>query len=104
MTMQRPHPRIIHIKLQNHITRRISILCLRQDLCIPSLRISRIYDGATVIIAVSFVENEEVVTVEMHGVGGMIGGDVAAEDKPDGVVGAEIVDVPLGVVGVGCVA
>lgn len=50
----------------------------------------------------AFGEDVEVVAVEMHGVGGEW--EEVVNDQADGRVGAEIVDVPLGVEGEGEVA
>ena len=49
----------------------------------------------------AFGEDVEVVAVKVHWVGC---GEVVAEDDADGGIGAEVVDVPFGVLGVGEVA
>lgn len=71
-----------------------------QDLDIPSLRV-RGMDGGAVPRAGSFVHDPEVVSVEVHGVGG---GEEVANDELNGRVLAEVVDVPLRVVGIRGVA
>ena len=72
---------------------------------IPPLGITGVAaDGMIVVITKAFVEHEEIVAVQVHWVGGMSGVDVTAEDQSDGVVGTEIVDVPLRVVGIGCIS
>ncbi len=110
MTMQRPYSRIILLPLQHDITRRRgqrirnrSIQRLLNNMRVPSLRVIGIGDVA-VVVTVAFGEDEEIVSVEVHGVGGVEVGDVVAEDHADGGVGTEVVDVPLGVGGVRCVA
>lgn len=84
MTMQRPHPRIIHIELQDHIAGNSLVLRIqhgiRQDVRIPPLGITRVDDRVTVVITVAFVEDEEIVAVEVHRMGGMIGSNVATEN------------------------
>ena len=101
MAMQRPNARIIRVEFHYHISRtpRISRL---QDLYIPPLRISKV--RRPIPFAHTFGYNPEIVAVQVHGVRAAGDGDVVADMKTDGGVGAEIVDVPLGVVGVGRVA
>ena len=67
---------------------------------IATLGVLRIDDGDAVPLTGPVVEDPEIVPVEMHGVGvGVIVPDV----DTDGGVGAEVYDVPFGVVGVGVV-
>ena len=102
MAMKRPHTRIIRLVLQDNIprlTRRI--IHGLQQLHIAALRV-HLLDTA-VPLADALGDDPEVVPVEMHGVGDVVA-EVVVDDDADGGVCAEVVDVPLGVVGVGGVA
>ena len=102
MAMKRPHARIIRLVLQHHIPRLIRRIIHRlQQLHIAALRID-LLDG-TVPLADALGDDPEVVPMEVHGVGDVVA-EVVVEDDADGGVCAEVVDVPLGVVGVGGVA
>ena len=70
---------------------------------ISSLRIAGV-DDRPVIITIAFVKNKEVVAMQVHWMGSVVISDVIAKNKPDCLIGAEIVDVPLRVVGVRCVS
>ena len=102
MAMQRPHARIIRLVLQHNIpglTRRI--IHGLQQLHIAALRVD-LLDGA-VPLAHALGDDPEIVPMKMHGVGDVVA-EVVVDDDADGGVCAEVVDVPLGVVGVGGVA
>ena len=100
MAMQRPHPRIIRIVLNDGIPRRVRVRRLPHQMGIPPRRIGRVLHRGPVIDSLALVDDEEVVAVEMHRVGCVGGVDVVVEDDADRWGLAEIVDVPLGVVGV----
>ena len=99
MAMQRPHARIICIPLQHHVTRHIRRTGLQQVHVAP-LRVGRVRDVA-VPVPESFGQDPRVVPVQVDGVHG--GEEVAHHDADRGR-GAEVVNVPFGVVGVGGVA
>ena len=97
MAMERPHTRIISVEFQHQIPRPSPRFGCLKDLRVAPLGIDGV-DGA-VPFADAFGYDPEIVTVEVHGVGG---GDFVVQDDADGGVGAEIVDV--GVERVGCVS
>ena len=104
MAMQRPDTRVISLEL-HHQMAHVAMICisLPQDLCVASGRIIKVARSA-IPGPGALGQNEEIVPVEMHGVGGVCGGDeVGHVDADIGEVGG-VVDVPLGVVGVGEVA
>ncbi len=94
VAVERPHPGIIGRELQHKVTTGL------EKLRVSSLRILSI--DCAVPLARAFSQDPEIVAVEMHGVGDT--GALVADYQTDGAVGAEVVDVPLGVEGVGCVA
>ncbi len=104
MTVQRPHARIIRIKLYDCVPRGRVVRRRLHDMSISSRRIRQIGHFGSVIEAVTLIDDEEVVAMEMHGVRGVFGGDVVVEDDADGGDLAEVIDVPVGVVGVGYVS
>ena len=99
MAMERPDTRIVRRPLDDHVARIIRSTAMEQ-VDITTLRIERIGDD-TVPGTATFGQDLEIVAVEMHG---MDGAEDVADDEADGVGGAEIVDVPVRVVGVGGVA
>ena len=99
MAMQWPHARIIRIPLQHHETRHIRSTGLQQ-VHVTSLRVGRVRDGA-IPVAESFGQDPRIVPVQVDRVHG--GEEIAHHDADRGR-GAEVVDVPFGVVGVGGVA
>ena len=104
MTMQRPHPRIVRLELHHQMAlaprHRIP---LPHHLCIASLQIIKVARAA-IPDAAALGQDEEVVAVQMHGVGGVGGVDEIGHVDADVGGGTGVVDVPLGVVGVGDVA
>ena len=104
MAMQRPDPRIISLEL-HHQMAHVTMVCisLPQDLCVASGRISKA--GQTAIPNPGALgQNEEIMPVKMHGVGGVWVRDEVGHIDADVTPGAGVVDVPLGVVGVGDIA
>lgn len=99
MAMERPHARIVREILQHDIPRSGRRAGLH-ELHVAALRVGLVHDGA-VPGSDAFGQDVEVVSVEMHGVRGREG---VFDDDADGGVGAEVVGVPLRVVGVGDVA
>lgn len=99
VAMERPNARIVSIVLQHDVPgsgRRARL----DELHVAALGVSLVDDGA-VPSSDSFCKDVEVVAVQMHGVGG---GEFVLDDQADRRVVAEIVGVPLRVVGVGDVA
>ncbi len=78
-------------------------ICLPQDVRIASGRVIKVARVA-VPRTTALRQNEEVVAVQMHGVGGVRVADEVGHVDADVGGGARVVDVPLGVVGVGDVA
>ena len=102
MAMQRPNPRIIRLKLQHHKPRLPRRIIHRlQQLHIPPLRVHLL--DVPIPLPDTLGHNPEIVAVEVHGVGDVVA-EVVVENDTDGGVCAEVVDVPLGVVGIGGVA
>ena len=99
MAMERPHARIIRLVLQHDVARHAGGAAL-DELHVATLGVVLVGDCA-VPGADALGQDVEVVAVEMHGVGG---GEFVLDNDADGAVVAEVVDVPLGVVGVGEVA
>lgn len=95
VAVERPDARVIRVVLDDEMTRRGRRTGL-QDLDIPSGRVCWI-DGGSVPSARPFVDDPEVVSVEMHGVRGR---KEVANDELHGRVLPEVVDVPLRVVGI----
>lgn len=93
MTMERPNPRIVAIVLHDNISIRL------QQLHVPSLRIAAIHN-TTIPGADPFVQHVHIMPVHVHGV--RYGGGVFDNQTYRGSV-ARVVDVPFGIVGVGCV-
>lgn len=100
MTMQRPHPRIIRLELHHQMARPRRPR-LAHHLRIPSLRVRRV-PRAPIPHAVALGQHEEIVTVQMHRVRGVCGGDGISHVDADIGGFAGVVDVPL--FGVGEVA
>jgi hypothetical protein len=99
MAMKRPHPRVISHKIQHDKTLsipRIIRVPYIEKLGIPSLWIFRASDGA-VPHSRALGGNEEVVAVEVHGVGERVD---CVDDGTDGFRLAEIIDIPLGILGI----
>jgi hypothetical protein len=95
VTVKRPYSRVIRIKLHYEIVSR------RQDGCISSLWVFRIYGrGRVTRIVDPNAEGQyvHVVAVEMHG---MVEGNVVLENDADGTVAAEVIGIPLRVERVG---
>ena len=92
--MKRPRPWIISIKLNDQMSKR------RKILRIPSLRILRSHDRDAIPRARSVMENVEIVTVQVHGVGTAV---VVVDYNADGCVGLEVYDVPFWIVRVGII-
>lgn len=104
MAVQRPHPRIVRLELHHQMTLACRLLIpLPQHLGIASLRVIHV-PRVAIPHAAALGQDEEVVAVQMHGVGGVLGIDEIGHVDADigGFTG--VVDVPLGVVGVGDVA
>lgn len=97
--MQRPNPRIVRHKLHHKKPRRRRTT-RAQKLHVSSLRIFRIRHAAVPNPA-ALGEHPEVVSVQMHRMNER--GAIVQHDAHGGV-GAEVVNVPLGVTGVGDVA
>ena len=95
MAMERPDARIIREILQHDITRRARRATL-DELHVAPLGIGLVGD-CSVPGTDALGQDVEVVAVEMHGVGGW---ELVFDDDADGAVGAEVIDVPLGVEGV----
>ena len=96
--MEGPGARIIRVILQHDESRFPGAVTLNQ-LRIATLRVLRVGDDA-VPRPRTLGEDVEVVAVEMHGVGGY---EVVVDDETHRGVGAEVVDIPVGV-GVGEIA
>lgn len=92
VTMQRPHPRVVLLELKDHIS------VARNDMDVAAQRVGGV-DGIwrAGVGTRSGLEDEHVVAVEMDGVGR---GNGIVDDDTDGAVGAEVVNVPLGRIGV----
>ena len=108
MTVQRPHPRIIRLELHDQMTRAWGLarrrwIPLPHHLGIPSLRVIHVARGA-IPHAAALGQDEEIVAVQMHGVGCMVGIDEVGHVDADIGFVTGVVDVPLGVIGVGGVA
>lgn len=101
MAMEGPHPGIVGFELQHQVPGLGAHTRLDQ-LRVSPQRILKV-DGA-VPVAYAFGQDPEIVPVQMHRVGSAAYEELVLEDDADGAVGAEIVDVPLRVVRVGCVA
>ena len=104
MTMQRPHPRIIRLELHHQMALpRRHWIPLPQHLRIATLRVIKVARAA-VPDAAALGQDEEVVAVQMHGVGGVVGVDEVGHVDADVGCVIGVIDVPLGVVWVGGVA
>ena len=99
MAVERPHTRVVSVVLQHDIARRSSGTTLH-NLHVATLGI-RLVDDFAVPGPDALRKDVEVMAVQMHGVGGR---ELILDNNSDGAVVAEIVDIPLGVVGVGEVA
>lgn len=99
MAMKRPHARVIRVVLQDNVPRRSGRAALH-DLHVASLRVLLMGDSP-IPGPHALGQNVEVVSVEMHRVGGR---EFVLHDETDGGVVGEVVDVPLRVVRVGDVA
>ena len=104
MAMQRPDPRIISLELHHQMAHATMIrISLPQDVCVASGRINKAGQSA-IPNPGAFGQNEEIMPMQMHGVGGVCGVDEVGHVDADVPGGLGVVDVPLGVVGVGDVA
>ena len=86
MTMQGPNARVVRIVLNDHIRRNDTgtiIFRRLQYVGISSRRIRRIYHFVDIIAAEALVDDEEVVAVEMHRVGGVAVVDMVIHDDAD---------------------
>lgn len=99
MAMERPHAGVVGVVLQHDVSRRSGGARL-DELYVATLGVLLVGDGA-VPGADALGEDVEIVAVQMHGVGGR---EFVLDDDADGGVVAEVVGVPLRVVGVGDVA
>ena len=104
MAMQRPDSRIISLEL-HHQMAHATIICisLPQDVCVASGRIIKVARSA-IPRPGALGQNEEIMSMKMHGMGGVWVRDKVGHVDADALGGAGVVDVPLGVVGVGEVA
>ena len=86
VTMQGPNARIIRIVLNDYVRRNnIGTIVLRrlQDVGISSRRIRRVDDLVAIIGAEALIDDEEIVAVEVHRVGGVAVVDVVIQDDAD---------------------
>ena len=103
VAVKRPDTRVVGVVLNDQVSRddgTVDDARGLQDLHISSLCVLDM-SNSTIPLADTFSENVEVVTVKMHRVRGW---DLVLHDDANGVVVAEVVDVPLRVVGVRYVA
>lgn len=100
VAVERPDARIVRVVLNDHVARAgstVSVVgCRLQDLHIAPLGIFYVGNGS-VPCADAFGEDIEVMAMEMHRVRS---GDFVFHNEADAVVGAEVVDIPLGIIGV----
>ena len=99
VAMKRPHPRIISHAIHHNKTLfifRIIRVPYIEKLGISSLWICRASDGAVLCPGV-LGGDEEVVSVEVHGVGERVD---CVDDETDGVCIAGIIDIPFGILGI----
>ena len=86
MTMQRPDARIVGVVLNDHIgwndTSTIVVGWL-QYVGISSRRIRRVNHFIDIIAAETLVDDEEIVPMEMHGVGGVAVVDIVVHNDAD---------------------
>ncbi len=99
VAMERPHAGVVGEVLQHDVAWGGGGAGL-DELDVAALRVLLVHDGA-VPGADALGEDVEVVPVQVHGVGG---GEFVLHDQPDRGVVAEVVGVPLRVIGVGDVA
>lgn len=99
VAVEGPHARVVRLVLQHDVARRGGGARLH-ELHVPPLRVGLVGDCA-VPGADALGQDVEVVPVQVHRVRG---GEFVLHDEPDGGVVAEVVGVPLRVVGVGDVA
>lgn len=104
MAVQRPHSRVVRVKLDDCVPWGYRVQCRLHDVGIPPRRIRIGLVARGVEGAEALGKDEKVVPVEMHGVGCVGGVDVVVENDADGGGLAEVVNVPLGGVGVGDVS
>ena len=108
MTMQWPNARIIRIVLDDSIPRRCRVIWIQpgwlHHMRVSPDRIAKVAYRSAIGGTVALVDYKEIVAVKMHGVGGVEGIDGVIEHDADGIVLAEVVDVPFGRVRVGDVA
>lgn len=102
MAMEGPHARVVGIELDDHVSGALDLVAVLQHLHVATGRV--LLDGVTVPFALALGQDPEVVPVHVHGVRGPIHVDQVADVETDRGVGAEVVDVPLWIIGVGCVA
>lgn len=94
VAMERPHARVVGLILQHDIAKRL------HELHVAALGVGLV-DDLAVPSADALGQDVEIVTMEMHGVGGR---EVVVDDDADGAVVPKVVDVPFGIEGVGEVA
>ena len=90
MAMERPYPRIVCVDLPHDVP------AGRKQLHVAALGVVGIRYADPVPVSRALVQDEHVVAVEMHWVCGWCW---VVDDDPDGGVGAEVLDVPFGLVG-----
>ena len=101
MAVQRPHPRIVGIELNYYVARSQRRIRLSHHVCVPPRRVGNIGGDSPIPVTITFSQDEEIMSVEMHGMSGVGRIDVVTEDDTDRVIIAKVVDVPLRVVGIG---
>lgn len=101
VAVQRPHARVVGVELQHQVSG-LGPHARLDELCVAALRVREI--DAAVPVADALGQDPEVVAVQVHRVGGAGDEELVAKDDADGGIAAEVVDVPLRVIGVGGVA
>jgi hypothetical protein len=97
MAMERPDTRVVLIELQYHERRNDasgSILRILKHVHVATDSVFRVRNNA-IPVPETFGEDVKVVAVEMHGV--TADETIIYEVDADGLVGAEVVDIPEGV-------
>ena len=95
VAMERPDPGIISVEFDNDVRRRGRVDGAGKHLHVTALRVGRV-DDIPVPSVVADLEDAHVVAVDVHGVGDV--DDAVVDDEADRLVGAEVVDVPFGLV------
>ena len=91
VTVQRPNARVVAIEFKNQMAR-ISRAPDLNQLHVSALRVVRSHNSLAIPRPLSFRENPEVVTMQMHG---MSGSEVIVEDDADARVGSKVIDIPF---------